>query len=205
MPLNLRRHTALATLALALATLPAHTQQPPAPSQQIVQVGALNIPSPVFTDSGQWSTLLPILSTPDVDLFIEDPSNDDWLAHNAQSFLERGQYTVILVSFYKTLHACRVDQIHAGFSDSAHIDACNNYRYAVHRIAVDNPQSAVTLLFSAMVFTGGTLDATSIRRETHTRGITELDANAQKALADTTKLVAKESHSYNLRQQPSAQ
>ena len=56
-----------------------------------------------------------------------------------------------------------------------------------------------------MVFTGGTLDATSIRRETHTRGLTELDANAQKALADTTKLVAKESHSYNLRQQPSAQ
>jgi hypothetical protein len=203
MRLNLRHYTALATLALA--TLAARAQQPASPSQQIVQVGALNVPSSVITDSGQWSTLLPILSTPDVDLFIEDPSNDDWLAHNAASFIERGQYTVILVSFYKTLHACRADQIHAGFSDSAHIDACNNYRYAVHRVAVDNPQSAVTLLFSAMVFSGGTLEADSIRRETHTRGITELDSNAQKALADTTKLVAKESRTYAIRQQPSAQ
>lgn len=205
MPLNLRHHAALASLALALAVLPARAQQPAAAAQQVVQVGALNMPSSIFTESGQWSTLLPILSTPDVDLFIEDPSNDDWLAHNSVSFLERGQYTIILVSFYKTLHACRADQIHAGLSDSAHFDACNNYRYAVHRIAVDNPQNAVTLLFSAMVFTGGALDATSIRRETHTRGLTELDTNAQKALADTTKLVAKESHSYNIRQQPSAQ
>jgi hypothetical protein len=204
MPLTLRR-PALAALALALAWLPARAQQPAAASQEIIQVGALNAPSTVLTDSGQWSTLLPILSTPDVDLFIEDPSNDTWLAHNATSFLERGQYTVILVSFYKTLHACRADQIHAGFSDAEHMDACNNYRYAVRRIAVDSPQNAVTLLFSAMVFTGGTLDDASIRRETRTRGFTELDSNAQKALSDTTKLVAKESHSYNIRQQPSAQ
>jgi hypothetical protein len=159
----------------------------------------------VFTDSGQWSTLLPILSTPDVDLFIEDPSNDAWLLHNAASFIERGQYTVILVSWYKTLHACRADQVHAGFSDAEHIDACNNYRYAVRRIAVDAPQNAVTVLFSAKVFSGGTLDDASVRRETHTRGLTELDTNAQKALADANKLIAKESRSYAIRQQPSAQ
>jgi hypothetical protein len=199
------RRTALASLALALAALTAHAQQPAPASQQIVQPGALNVPSSVFTDSGQWSTLLPILSTPDVDLFIEDPSNDAWLSHNAASFIERGQYTVILVSYYKTLHACRADQVHAGFSDAEHLDACNNYRYAVRRIAVDSPQNAVTVLFSAKVFSGGTLDDASIRRETHTRGITELDANAQKALADTTKLVARESRSYAIRQQPSAQ
>lgn len=201
----MNRRTALAPLALALLCIPAKPQQPPAASQQIIQVGALNVPSQVFTDSGQWSTLLPILSTPDVDLFIEDPSNDDWLAHNAASFLDRGQYTVILVSYYKTVRACRADQIHAGLSDAEHMDACNNYRYAVRRIAVDNPQSAVTLLFSAMVFSGGTLDAASIHRETRTRGITELGSDAQKALADTTKLVAKESRAYAIRQQPSAQ
>ena len=56
-----------------------------------------------------------------------------------------------------------------------------------------------------MVFTGGTLDASSIRRETRTRGLTELDANAQKALADTTKLVAKAVPQLQPRQQPSAQ
>jgi len=200
----MNRRTALASLALALATLTAPAQQPVA-SQQIVQPGALNVPSAVFTDSGQWSTLLPILSTPDVDLFIEDPSNDAWLFHNAASFIERGQYTVILVSFYKTLHACRADQIHAGFSDAEHLDPCNNYRYAVRRIAVDNPQSAVTVLFSAKVLSGGNLDDASIRRETHTRSLTELDTNAQKALADATKLIARESRSYAIRQQPSAQ
>jgi hypothetical protein len=204
MSLTLRR-TALASLALALATFAAPAQQPTPPSQQIVQPGALNVPSSVFTDSGQWSTLLPILSTPDVDLFIEDPSNDAWLLHNAASFIERGQYTVILVSWYKTLHACRADQVHAGFSDAEHIDACNNYRYAVRRIAVDAPQNAVTVLFSAKVFSGGTLDDASVRRETHTRGLTELDTNAQKALADANKLIAKESRSYAIRQQPSAQ
>jgi hypothetical protein len=201
----MNRRTALAPLALALLCIPAKPQQPPAASRQIIQVGALNVPSQVFTDSGQWSTLLPILSTPDGDLFIEDPSNDDWLAHNAASFLDRGQYTVILVSYYKTVRGCRADEIHAGLSDAEHMDACNNYRYAVRRIAVDNPQSAVTLVFSAMVFSGGTLDADSIHRETRTRGITELGSDAQKALADATKLVAKESRTYAIRQQPSAQ
>jgi hypothetical protein len=198
------RRTAFVSLALALLGIPAKPQQPAAPSQQIIQSGALNVPSVVLNDSGQWSTLLPILSTPDVDLFIEDPSNDAWLSQNAASFIERGQYTVILVSFYKTLHACRADQIHAGFSDAEHLDPCNNYRYAVRRIAVDAPQNAVTVLFSAKVFSGGLLDDASIRRETHTRGITEMDTNAQKALGDATKLIAKESRSYAIRQQPSA-
>lgn len=201
----MNRRTALAPLALALLSIPAKPQQAAAPSQQIIQPGALNVPSAVLTDSGQWVTLLPILSAPDVDLFIEDPSNDAWLLHNAQPFIERGQYTLILVSWYKNLHACRADQVHAGLSDAEHIDACNNYRYAVRRIAVDAPQNAVTVLFSAKVFSGGILDDASIRRETHTRGITELDINAQKALADANKLIAKESRAYAIRQQPSAQ
>lgn len=192
--------TGLASLALALAIFPAHAQQP-TPPQQIIQVGALNAPTQVFTQSGQWSTLLPILSNSDRDAFIEDPSNDAWLSHNAQSFLDRGQYTITLVSFYKTRRACREDQIRAGFSDAAHVNACESYRYRVSRIAVDSPQNSVTLLFSAMVFTGGTLDSSSVHRESNTRGFTELSADAQKALSDATKLVAKQSHIYAARQQ----
>jgi hypothetical protein len=198
----MNRRIALFSLALALACLPARAQQPPVPPQQIIiQTAALNVPSSVFTESGQWSSLLPILSTPDADLFIEDVSTDPWLARNAATFLDRGQYTVTLVSFYKTRHPCREDQVRAGFSDAAHINACDNYRYAVRQIAVDAPQNAVTLLFSAMVFTGGALDPSSIHRETRTRGITELGPDAQKALSDATKLVAKQSRIYALRQQ----
>jgi hypothetical protein len=197
-------YIALTPLALALSGIPAHAQQP-APPQQIVQVGALNIPTQVFTESGQWSSLIPILSTSDRDLYIEDVSNSAWLARNAASFLDRGQYTVTLVSFYKSRRPCRDDQIRAGFSDAAHVNACDGYRYRVSQIAVDAPQNTVTLLFSAMVFTGGTLDPTSIHRESRTRGFAELGADAQKALSEATKLVAKQSRIYAARQQPSTQ
>lgn len=205
MPLTLRHRIALLSLAIALATLPARPQQPPPPSPQIIQPGALNVPASVFTDSGQWSTLLPIVSTPDLDVFIEDPSSDAWLARNAQPFLDRGQYTITVVSFYKIPHPCREDQIRAGFSDAADLDACNNDRYGVRRIFVDAPQNSVTVLFYALVATGGTLDPATVRRESRSRGFAELGPDAQKAISETTKLVAKQSYSYNLRQQPSAQ
>lgn len=194
--------TGLATLALALATLTAPAQQPP---QQIIQVGALNAPTAVLTPDSRWSPLIPILSTTDRDLFIEDPSNDAWLSHNAQSFLDRGHYTITLVSFYKSRRPCREDQIRAGLSDAAHVNACDSYRYRVSQIAVDAPENTVTLLYSAMVFTGGALDPASIHRETRTRAVSDLSTDAQKALSAATKLVARQSRIYAARQQPSAQ
>jgi hypothetical protein len=196
MRLNLR--TALAPLALTLLSIPARPQQPP---QQILQIGALNAPTDVLTQDNQWSSLISVLSNSDQDLYIEDPSTNAWLARNAQAFVDRGQYTITLVSFYKTVHACRADQIRAGFSDAAHVDACNNYRYRIRQIAVDAPQNTLTLLFSAMVFSGGALDASTIVRESRTRGFSGLDADSQKALSDTTKLAGQQSHSYIARQQ----
>jgi hypothetical protein len=200
MPLKLHHHPALLSLVLALACAPAPAQQPPAPPQQVIQTGALNVPTDVLTQDRQWSSLLPILSNPGLDLLIEDPSSDAWLARDAENFIDRGQYTITLVSFYKTRRPCREDQIRAGFSDAAHINACDTYRYRIRQIAVDTQQHTLSLLFSAMVFSGGTLDPTSIHRETRTRSSTDLDADAQKALADTTKLVATQSHIYDARQ-----
>ena len=190
------RHTLLA-LSLTLLCPPAHPQQP---TQQVIEAGALNVPASVLTQDNQWSSLLQVLSNSDLELYIEDPSSDAWLARNAQNFIDRGQYTITLVSFYKTRHACREDQIRSGFSDAAHVDACNNYRYRIRQVAVDAPQNTLTLRFSVMVFTGGTPDSTSIVRETRTRGFDGLDADSQKALSDTTKLVAKQSLSYEARQ-----
>lgn len=178
-----------------------HAQENTAPPRQIVQAGALNVPAAVLTPDGQWSSLIPILSTSDRDVFIEDPSNDAWLAHNAESFLDRGQYTITLVSFYKTRRPCREDQVRAGLSDPGHVSACDSYRYRVSQIAVDAPQNNVTLRFSAMVFTGGALDSSSIYRESRTRGFSELSADAQKALSEATKLVAKQSRIYAARHQ----
>src|SRR5581483_11504126 len=140
-----------------------------------------------------------ILSTSDVDLFIEDPSADGWLARNAQAFLDRGQYTLTLVSFYKSPHPCHEDQVRAGFSDATHIQACDTDRYAVRTISVDAPQNAVTVLFSALVSTNGTVDASTVRRETRTRGFTQLSPNTQKAISEATKLVGTQVHSYAVR------
>ena len=201
MPFNLRHHTALASLALALAILPARAQQPAAASQQVIQVGALNIPTDVLTRDDQWSALISVLSNSDEDVYIEDPSTNAWLARNAEGFVDRGQYTITLVTFYKTVHACRADQIRAGFSDAAHVDACNDYRYRIREVAVDSPQNTLTMLFSAMVFTGGTLDSSSIVHESRTRGLNGLDADSQKAISDTLKIVGQQSHSYIARQQ----
>ena len=200
MRLNLPQRASLLLSLAGLLCAPTRAQQPP---QQVIQIGALAAPTDVLTPDNQWSTLISVLSNSDEDLYIEDPSTSAWLARNAQAFVDRGQYTITLVSFYKTVHACRADQIRAGFSDAAHVNACNNYRYRIRQIAVDAPQNTLTMLFSAMVFTGGTLDASSIVRETRTRGFSGLDADAQKALSDTTKLAGQQSHSYIARQQNS--
>lgn len=188
-----RRSTFLA-LTLILTTA-AHAQQP----QQILQTGALNAPAAVLTQNNQWSSLISILSTSDLDLFVEDPSTDTWLARNAQAFLDRGQFTITLVSFYKSPHPCHEDQIRAGFSDAAHIAACDTDRYAVRTIAVDAPQNSITLLYSALVSTTGTVDAVTVHRETRTRGFAQLGPDAQKAISEATKLVATQVHSYAIR------
>ncbi len=183
----------LLTLTLALLSTQAYPQQPPQP---ILQTGALNAPTAVLTQNNQWSNLLPILSTSDVDLFIEDPSADAWLARNAQAFLDRGQYTLTLVSFYKSPHPCHEDQVRAGFSDAAHVQACDTDRYAVRTISVDAPQNSVTLLYSTLVSTNGTVDVSTLHRETRTRGFAQLGPDAQKAISEATKLVGAQVHSY---------
>jgi hypothetical protein len=200
MPLNFRHHTALLSFTLALACVSAHAQDPSTPAQQVIQSGALSAPTGVLTQTGQWSSLIPILSNADVALYIEDPSNDDWLAHNAENFINRRQYTITLVSFYKTRRPCREDEIAAGFSDAAHINACDSYRYRIRQVAVDTRQHTLTLLYSAMVSSAGTLDPASARTDTRTGGSAGLNADAQKALAETTKLVAEQSHIYDARQ-----
>ena len=190
--MNLR--TALASLVLVVATLPARPQQPP--TQPVIEVGALNAPTHFLTPDNQWSNLIRVHSTPDLDLYIEDPSTDTWLSRNAENFVDRGQFTLHVISNYKSRHACRDDQIRNGFSSGPDIEACNNYRYRIRQIAVDASQNTATLLSSAMVFNGGAIDPSTVRRDTRTQGFHALDADSQRALSNATRLVGQESHRY---------
>jgi hypothetical protein len=184
-------------LALALTLSPA-ARPPQQPPQQVIQPGALNIPGAVFTQNNEWSSLITILSLADQDFYVEDPSTDTWLSRNAQSFLDRGHYVITAVSFYKTPRPCRADMVRAG-ADLAHQNACDQYRYRIRQISVDSAQNLITLLYSVMVFSNGTPDLTSVLRETGSRGFSELDTDAQKAVSNATQLIAKQVHQYAVR------
>lgn len=191
----MRLRPTILALALTLLTIPARPQQPPQP---VIQVGALNSPAAVFTQSGDWSGLIEILPLPDVDFYVEDPSTDAWLARNAQSFLDRGHYVITAVTYYKYPRSCRADMVRSGF-DLAHQNACDQYRYCIRQISVDSPQNAISLLYSVMVFSNGTPDPTSILQNTGTRGFSDLGPDAQKAVSNATTLIAKQVHQYAIR------
>ena len=142
-----------------------------ATAQQVVQRGPLGYPSGLQDENGQWSAPVPLLDNADVALYMPDVSNVSWLDHNAENFLKTGQYTLTLLSFYKTRRVCRTDQVVSGFSDAAHIDACNAIRYRLRQVAVNAQQNTVTLLSSATADESGTIDSSSVVTETRTRGI----------------------------------
>ena len=170
-----------------------------ATAQQVVQRGALGIPSAVLDENAQWSSPVELLSNSDVSVYMPDVSNSIWLDHNAENFLKTGQYTLTLLTFYKTRHTCRTDQVLLGFSDAAHIDACNVIRYRVRQIAVNAPQNSVTLLMSGTADENGTIDPGSVIHETRTRGIKEMGTEAQSALSKATDIIAKQSLAYDRR------
>jgi hypothetical protein len=196
----MNRRTTVAFLALALAFVPAHSQRTPPQPQQVILTGGLNVPTDVVTQDNQWSPLIRILTTDDLALFIEDPSNPTWLRRNAEDFVDRGRYTIAVVSFYKTRDSCRADQVRAGRGGSAGWLACNDYRYQIRHVTVDSFPSTITLGYSAMVFAGGFIDESSVRHENRTRGLQELDADTQKALTDANAIVSKQAHSWVARQ-----
>ena len=170
-----------------------------ASAQQVVQRGALGFPSAVLDENAQWSAPVELLTNGDVSVFMPDVSNAMWLNANAERFLNTGQYTLTLITFYKTRRVCRADQVLMGFSDAAHIDACNDIRYRVRQIAVNTPQKTITLLMSGTADESGTLDPGSIVHESRTRGFKDLGEEALGALTKATDIIAKQSLAYDRR------
>lgn len=70
-------------------------------AQQVVVRGAFGKPAQMLDETGQWTTPLEVASDADVEIYVADVSNPDWLKANYDSFEGRGQYVVTTLTFYK--------------------------------------------------------------------------------------------------------
>ena len=165
--------------------------------QQVVQRGALGRPGQVLDETQQWSTPLLVASDHDVELYIPDVSNSEWLKRNYSDFIDKGQYVLSMFTFYRTPRACRANQIGWGNGDAAHLEACNDIGYRLRQAVVDTNQRTVTLMMAAMIGQDGEIVPSSIQHQSVTRTWTELDANTQAALKKANGLVAEQMRRYD--------
>jgi hypothetical protein len=188
--MRLRFSFNVAAAYLVLVTLAAS-------AQQVVQRGALGTPSQVFDETEQWTTPLLVASDHDVQIYMPDISNIEWLKRNYEDYHFRGVYTLSLFTFYKTPAACRANQIAWGIGDAAHLNACIDIGYRVRRAKVDPNSKSVTLLAAAMVDQNGTVDPNSVETQNVFRTWDQLDANTQAALKKANALIAAQMKIYD--------
>ena len=165
--------------------------------QQIVQRGALGQPSQVLDETHDWTVPLLVASDKDVQIYIPDITNPEWLKRNYSDFENRGVYTLSMFTFYKTPEACRANQIAWGLSSGADLDACNWIGYRVRRATIDPQQKSVTLIMAGMVDQNGNLDPKSIQDQSISRSWDHLDANTQVALKKANGLVTEQMKIYD--------
>jgi hypothetical protein len=102
--MNLSRAAGACLVLLSLSSIAAQ-------GQQVIQRGPFGKPAQVLDDTGQWSTPLLVASDSDVQMYIPDVSNPDWLKKNYPDYIDRGTYTITMFTFYKTPTACRANQL----------------------------------------------------------------------------------------------
>jgi hypothetical protein len=158
--------------------------------QQVVQRGALGAPASVFDETQQWTTPLLVASDPDVEIYIPDVSNPEWLRLNYRDFEDKKQYVLSFFTFYKTPRACKANQIAWGNGDSEHLDACYDIGYRVRQATVDAHLKTVTLIMAAMVDQAGEIVPASMEHQPISRTWHQLDANSQQALEAATTMIA---------------
>jgi hypothetical protein len=170
-------------------------------AQQVVQRGPLGTPSQVLDETEQWTTPLLLASDHDVQIYMPDISNNEWLKRNYEDYHFRGVYTLTLFTFYKTPAACRANQMAWGIGDAAHLNACIAIGYRVRRAKIDPNQKSVTLLAAAMVDQNGNVDPNSVETQNVFRTWDQLDANSQAALKKANALIAVQMKIYDERLQ----
>lgn len=170
-----------------------------AEAQQVLQRGPLGHPAQVLDEAGQWTAPLLIGSDAEIEVYIPDLSTTDWLQRNYRSFFERQQYQISVFTFYKSLRACRQNQIAWGFGDQAHLDACVDIGYRLRQVMVDAGQRTVTLQSAAMLTQDGLAVPDSGPVQQLTRTWAQLDPLTQKVLEKMTELAGEQERAYDRR------
>ncbi|GAA3753095.1 hypothetical protein [Terriglobus aquaticus] len=176
------------TVLLALA--------PELNAQQVVARGAFGKPAQVLDQTGQWSTPLQLASDSDVQIFMPDVSNPDWLKSNYDSYQNQGNYTLSLFTRYKRPDACRANQTAWGLGDAAHLNACATVGYRVHTVRIDPHSRSVILLQAAMTDQNGNVIPSLVEKRTAYRSWDQLDATSLSAVKKANDLVAAQMKSY---------
>ena len=190
------RVQAISVLSIALLTIVSLTRISQA--QQVVQRGALGTPSQILDETGEWTTPLLVARDSDEEVYIPDVSNPEWLQRNYPDFWEKYKYEMTFLTFYRTSRACRANMIAWGYSDAAHVDACEkDISYRVRRLSVDTHLKTVTLTMAAMVDHAGQILPGSVEQQPTSRSWAELGANTQAAIAKATRFVAQQMKIYD--------
>jgi hypothetical protein len=165
--------------------------------QQVVQRGPFDKPTQVFDQTQQWTVPLLVSSDHDVEIYIPDVTAPAWLSSNYSDFQNRGTYTLSTFTLYKTVKACRANQVSWGMGDEAHLIACNDIGYRVRQITVDPNQKSVQLITAAMVDADGQIVPESVQESSVFRTWDQLDDTTQKAILKTNELVTRQMRIYD--------
>lgn len=164
--------------------------------QQVIQRGPFNKPTQVLDETQQWTIPLLVSSDRDVEVYVPDVTTTAWLSRNYPDFHDRGTYTLSTFTLYKTVNACRANQISWGMGDAAHLDACNDIGYRVRQITVDLGQKSAQILMAAMVDQDGQIVPESVQEPAIFRTWDQLDPTTQKAILKTNDLVTRQMRLY---------
>lgn len=187
-----RLRQTLRAASLLLLFLPAAGK-----SQQVIQRGPFGKPAQVLDETQQWTIPLLVASGRGLEIYIPDVTSTAWLSRNYSDFINHGTYTLSIFTLYKTVEACRANQIRWGMGDEQHLDACNDIKYRARLIVVDPNQKSVQLLSAAMVDEDGELVPESAQEPATFRTWDQLDASAQQAILKTNELVTRQMRIYD--------
>jgi hypothetical protein len=165
--------------------------------QQVIQRGPFGKPAQVLDETQQWTIPLLVSSGRGLEIYIPDITSTAWLSRNYSDFINHGTYTLSTFTLYKTVEACRTNQIRWGMSDADHLDACNNIKYRARQILVDPNQKSVQLLSATMVDEEGQIVPESAQDSSIFRTWDQLDPAALQAILKTNEIVTRQMRIYD--------
>lgn len=166
-------------------------------SQQVIQRGPFGRPAQVLDETQQWTIPLLVSSDRGLEIYIPDVTSTAWLSRNYSDFINHGTYTLSIFTLYKTVEACRDNQVRWGMGDAEHLDACNDIKYRARQIIVDPNQKSVQLVSAAMVDEDGQIVPESVQESPTFRTWDKLDPAAQQAILKTNELVTRQMRIYD--------